>query len=447
VKTHSLSSLLGGLLALIAAVLLTSCGGGGASTNGSAGNIQILPAEATIYAGVPSTFQVLGDRAPYNISSSDATILPVPTQIGGNSFTVVPNNPGVIDTGLGPTDLPVRTVTVTARGSIGQSITATIKVAQNFLTGYGVTFEQQGCPNATPQGGAAPTGNVACSGGDTAAIFAATTDATRRGDAAFNVSIIYGNASLRNPANGESGQTVHAVSDHTGTVTVLVHVNPNTPTQLGVIRIQEASTGVYADHVFIIAGNANATTLTVVPAQFTFTGPDKATCGTGTGTFEVFDGVPPYTAISSIPTLATASPATSNSQPGVFNINAGNPSVCGDADIIVSDSVGAHADVKVTTAFGTAAPAVPVQPLTVSPNTVTIDCGQSASASIAGGATTTYSASSPNPNVTPTISGNTITVTRAGATPALGANVATNVTITDGTSFITLKVNAPSSCS
>jgi hypothetical protein len=446
VKTHSLSSLLGGLIALVAAVLLTSCGGGGASSNGTGGAVQVIPSTATIYAGVPTTFQILGDRPPYRLASSESTILPVPTQVGGNSFTLVPNNPGVIDTGLQDTDLPVRTVTLTVVGVNGSAGLATLKVAQNFLTGYGVSFVAQACP--TTSTGTPATGNFACSGGDTAAIFSATTDATRRGDALFNVSVIYGNASLRNPANGQSGQTVQATSDHSGVVTVIVHVPDGTPTQLGVIRIQEANTGVYTDHVFTIAGNTTATALTAEPSAFTFTGVDSATCGTGSGTFEVFDGVPPYTAISSIPGQVTVTPNSSSSQPGVFTVNAVNAVSCGATTIVVSDSLGSHTEVQVTTAQGSAAPPVVPTPLVVSPNAVTVDCGQSASASIAGGASTTYSASSPSPDIGVAVLASTVTVTRTGTLPAIDATPkVTNVTITDGSTFATLKVTAPTTCS
>jgi hypothetical protein len=241
---------------------------------------------------------------------------------------------------------------------------------------------------------------------------------------------------------------VHAVSDHNGVVTVLVHVNPNTPTQLGVIRIQEATTGVYSDSVFVIAGNANATTLTALPTQFTFTGPNKDTCGTGTGTFEVFDGTPPYTAISSIGSLVTVSPTASNTQPGVFNVNANNPSICGDADVIVTDSVGAHADVKVTTVVGSAAAPVVPTAILISPATITLSCGQSGSASVAGGAGT-YSAASPIPNVTVTLTGNTITATRVSPDPPPGTDApsaTTNITVTDGATFTTWKVTSPTDC-
>ncbi|HET7547977.1 MAG TPA: hypothetical protein VFJ86_09415, partial [Usitatibacter sp.] len=174
-KLPSLRSLAGGFLALLSSLLLTSCGGGGAAGNPTApgGAVQINPATATIYAGVPFPFTIVGGRRPYQLTSSEPNVLPVPSSVDGNSFTLLGNNPGVIDAGLQPGDLPVRTVNLTARSGDGQTVTVPVKVAQNFLTGYGAVFSPSACPSDT-SGVAAPEGNVACGGGETAVRFAAT---------------------------------------------------------------------------------------------------------------------------------------------------------------------------------------------------------------------------------------------------------------------------------
>src|SRR5437868_12578117 len=156
-------SLLGVALALCASVFLTSCGGGGASTDAAVqgGTLQIQPASGTIYAGVPTTFSVTGGRTPYTMSSSDATLIPVPNPLNGHSFEVDPPNPSVIDTGLPPNALPIRTVNITARDATGQTASAAIQVARNFLTGYGFSFTGTSCTTPPPSSGggsgAAPT--------------------------------------------------------------------------------------------------------------------------------------------------------------------------------------------------------------------------------------------------------------------------------------------------
>ena len=108
-------------LAVIATVLLTSCGGGGAKSNpNQGGTLALLPAAPTFYAGVAYTMTISGGKGPYALTSDQPQVMSVPATVDGNTFQVVPNNPGVIDTGLPPGSLPVRTVNVTVRDSAGQ---------------------------------------------------------------------------------------------------------------------------------------------------------------------------------------------------------------------------------------------------------------------------------------------------------------------------------------
>lgn len=452
VKLPSLSSLVGALFALLSALVLASCGGGGAAGNPTApgGTLQISPSTATMYAGVPMSFTIFGGRKPYQLTTNEPNVLPVPSTVDGNSFVLLGNNPGVIDAGLQPGDLPVRTVNLTARSGDGQTLTVPVKVAQNFLTGYGATFSPSACP--VPSGGTAPTGNVACGGGETAVRFAATTNGVLHGDEAFNLSIVRGNAILVDPSTGANGATITVRSDHSGEVTAIIRTSANQPTQLGVLRIQEVSTGVYTDTVFIITGNTSATTLTAIPSTFTFTGATTADCGVGSGTFLVFDGTPPYTAVSSNTSLVTVTPASSSSQPGRFQITAGNAFLCGNASIIVSDALGARTTVTVNTAVGSAAPPTPPTPIQISPSSITLSCSQTGSVSVAGGGSggsggsATFSASTTDPNLTATVTGATLSVTRAGpAGPGTGTTTST-VTVTDGSSFATLSVSSPTTC-
>jgi hypothetical protein len=455
VKLPSLNSLVSGLLAFASALILASCGGGGGAGNPTipGGALHIDPATATIYAGVPQPFTITGGRKPYALSTNEP-ILPVPSSINSNTVVLLGMNPGVIDAGLQPGELPVRTVNFTVRSGDGQTLTVPVKVAQNFLTGYGVSFSPSACPQDTS--GATPPTNgsaFACGGGETAIRFAATTNGALHGDELFNLYIMRGNAILVDPSTGANGNTISVRSDHTGEVLAIIRTSPNQPAQLGVLRIQEASTGVYTDTVFVISGNGTASTLTVLPDTFTFTGATTADCGTGSGTFQVFDGVPPYTAVSANPNLVGVTPSTSSSQPGTFRVNAANSGLCGDTSIIVTDSLGARATVTVTTEAGSEAPPTPPTPIVISPSSITLGCGQTGSVSIAGGGTgsgggaPTYSASTTDPNLSVTVTGATLSVTRTGVAPPTGANANTSVTVTDGSTFSTLTVTSPSSCS
>ena len=444
-KLPSLSSLAGGFLGLVSALLLASCGGGGASGNPSnpgGATLQVLPVETTIYAGVPATFQILGGKPPYLVTSSEATILPVPSTVNGSSFEVLPNNPGVVDTGLPAGALPIRTVTMAVSGS-GLTANATVHVAQNFLTGYGVSFSPSACPGPAAPPSSSTPGNFACSGGDTAVRFSAVTNGNLHGNEAFNLSILSGAAILVDPATGMNGSTITVTSDHTGTVNAIIRATPNQPTQLAVLRVQEASTGVYMDTVFTITGNATTSTLTAEPTSFTFTGATTAECGTGSGTVLVFDGVPPYTATSANPALASVTPSTSSAQPGTFTISAGNPGICGNTTIILTDSLGARTTVTVTTAAGSVAPVVPIQ---LVPNPVTVGCAQSVSVAAIGGSGT-YSVTSTDPNILASVAGSIVTVSRAGpAGPGSGGTTNSTVNVTDGATVTPLIVTNPVTC-
>ena len=444
-------SLLGVALALGASVLLTSCGGGGASSDASVsgGSLQIQPATGTIYAGVPTTFQVTGGRTPYSMTSSDATLIPVPNPLNSHSFDVDPPNPSVIDTGLPPDALPIRTVTITARDATGQTASASIQVARNFLTGYGFTFVSTACATPPPGNGSTSNAVTPTAGCDTIVEISATTNGNLRANQTIRFDAVLGNFQLVDPNTGNASNSFTTATDHNGIATAIIRVPANAGSQVGVFRITDVATGVNTTNAFTILGNSNATSLTAIPSSFTFTGALTTECGTGTGDFFVFGGSPPYAAMSSDPNVAVR-PLNANSQPGSFEISAGNPGIClTNATIVVTDSVGAHTTVTVTTSPGSTAPPAPPPPaLTASPTSVTLACGQSGSVTVIGGGGT-YTASSTFADITTTVSGNTVTITRVPGTPEPpGGPFPTSqvVRITDGSKIVNVTANVPATC-
>src|SRR5687768_13506258 len=221
------------LLALGSAALVSSCGGGGNATNTNnpptGGLVDILPFDGTVFAGIPTTFHVVGGRPPYVVTSGEPSLLPFPGRISGNSFTVVPNNPGVIDADLQEGELPVRTVNMFVRDATGDQRVRPISVAQNFLTGYGIII--------TPPSTCIDTSQQACAGGDSAFFLQATFAGNLFGNQAFRIEVLRGNFSLRNPATGQVSNSITLNSDHTGTVTGIITVPPGVPTQLAVLRV------------------------------------------------------------------------------------------------------------------------------------------------------------------------------------------------------------------
>ena len=440
-KFHSLRSLLVLLLALVSAGLLSSCGGGGANGTGNpptGGLVRIVPEVGTIYAGIPFTFQMIGGRPPYTLSSSEPNLLPLPARVSGHSVTVVANNPGVIDADLKPEDLPVRTVTVSVRDATGDFRNSELQVAQNFLTGYGIVITPTTCV----------TGGQACAGGESAVRMQATFGGNLFGNQSFRFEVVRGNFSLRNPLTGQLAQAITLNSDHTGTITgPFIVVPPGVPTQLAVLRVIHVPTGVYADHIFTISQTAaTANQLTVIPDTFNFKGALKGQCGTGVADFFVFDGVPPYTAVSNN-TAIQVTPTVSNSQPGRFSVVANRQDACVNATIVVTDSLGARDTVTVTTVEGDATPPTPPEPpdLTVGPSSITLGCGQSGSVSVVGG-TGIYSVNSTNSNVTATVGGNTLTITRAGPVGPGAGTLTAGISVTDGSQIATVTVTAPATC-
>ena len=442
------------VLGFITAVLLSSCGGGGAAQTTTGGALQLLPATGSAYGGVPFTFQIVGGRPPYTLSSSEPGLMPMPSTVTGSSFTVLPANPGVVDAGLPPDSLPVRTVNVTARDSNGNSVAAVIKVGINFFTGYGISFSNSSCP---PSSSGATTAGLICAGGDSILHLNATFNGNLYGNRQYRFDVVQGNFTLVNPDTGVSGQSVGFTTDHVGNVTAIVRVPSGVNTQVGIIKVTDVATGTSTLESFTITGNTVGSngTLTTIPTSFTFTGPDTQTCGSGQGTFFVFDGNPPYTALSTSPGI-TVNYIDPYHTPGVFGVvvSPTGGSTGPSGSIVVTDANNNKAAITVTSAKGTTAPPATPTPLQVQPNAITLGCAQSGSVSVIGGGTgstsssssVTYSVSSANPNVTATVTGGTVTITRAGPAGAGTGSTTSNVVVTDGSQFQQIAVTAPTTC-
>lgn len=438
-------SLLGGLLAIATTVLLGSCGGGGGAADPlQGGQLSFLPGPAqgggaTYYAGIPVTMAIAGGRRPYALFSSEPGILAVPNQINNNTFTVVPNNPGVVDAGLNPDDLPRRTIILTARDANGLQTQIEVQVAINFLTGYGLSFTSN-CPSEG-EGGGAPV----CSGGESAVRFAAVFNGSIAGNRPFRLEILRGPASFVFPGTNNTGKTITTVSDHAGIVTAIMRIDPRVPTQTGVIRVIDVATGVYADHIFVVDGEPPTLgTITAIPDEFTFTGATDQECGTGSFDTFLYDAVGAITAAPSDPNLRVTRVGGSSEQPQRFTITAFNPAVClTNALVVFTDAVGGRTSVSVTTERGEPPPAL--DPLAVQPTTITLGCGISGSVTVVGG-TGRYTVNSTHPRVTAVAGGNTVTITRQTGDGATAYPTTASISVTDGRSIQTVTATVPGNC-
>ena len=430
-KFHSLSRY---LLALIAALLVASCGGGGsATTPASGGPLTVEPDGATLFAGVRATITVIGGRPPYTLTSTEPGLLPLPATLDGHSLDVIPNNPSVIDSGLQPEDLPVRTVIVTARSTDGASDSATIKIARNFLTGYGISFLSSTC-----------TGGGVCAGGETVIAFDSTFNGNLQPNRTYRVERVRGPFQFVDPINtNNQTDSILVTSDSSGRFTAVMRVASGVPTQVGILRVTDTVTGAQTLFNFTIVSTATGTKpLALFPATANFVGPNGNQCGSGTFDVLVFDGTPPYTAICPNPQLFVSN-IPSTTQPGRFTFTVGASSNCLTSEpCVIQDSAGTRATVLITTVKGTT---TPPPALVVSPTSMSLLCNQSGNATAVGG-NGSYSANSSHPRVTAIVSGNTITITRVNGDLAVVYPTSATVTVTDGASIQNITVTVPANC-
>jgi hypothetical protein len=450
VTFHALRSLQSKLfLAFVAAaaLLLGSCGGGGASVSPTTagGALQILPGSGSLYAGVPYTFNVVGGRAPYLITADEPTLLALNFTLTGNQFTVVPNNPGVIDIGLDPNAVPQRTVNIQVRDSSTLSITASYKVLQNFFTGYGQSFSSLCATTGT-------TAPQACSGLDSVVTFVPVSQGVLYGNRVFQFDKVRGDFQFVQEPITNTPQLldqIRTTTDQTGTARVRIRVVNNAPTQFASFKMTDIATGVTKDVVFTIVQQLPTGTITVLPGgTITFTG-TNGQCGYGSSDQLIYDGAPPYVltppAASSISvTPTTVNPLTSGSNKFTVSIPPGLPvNNCPSGTIVINDSQGRRATITVSSVTGGTAPPIAVAPL---PITILSCTSNSATAAVIGGAGPLQVISS-HPRVFAAITGNILSVTRAGSGDGATIYPPTGtLVITDGTTLFNATVNVPANC-
>jgi hypothetical protein len=387
------------------------------------------------------TITVSGGRAPYSLTSSETALLPVPSVLNGHTFQVVPNNPSVVDAGLPPGSLPVRTVVITARDSLGTEAISTNKVGLNFLTGYKIFFGASTCPAGVP-----------CRGGETTIFFDSTTNGNLISQKRFHIERIRGPFKFVYPLNSNTLVDVLDIdSDHEGKFVTVIRADPGVVSEVSIIRVTDVASGVTTDFVFVISSLTASGTLTLLPPTLSFAGSIPQNCGSGSADVLVMDGRPPYTALSSNVNV-TVTPVSPNTNPGRFKVSvaAAPPPCMTGPQVLFQDSGGGRASLTITTTPGPTPPAPP--PMAVAPTTMTLTCGASGSATVVGGSGS-YSASSSHPRVTALVSGSTVTITRLGTSVGVpgsevGAPYPTtaSVTITDGATIQTVLVTVPASC-
>lgn len=432
-------------LVAAAAFLLASCGGGGASSSPTGvGNLQLLPGTGSIYAGVPYTFNIAGGRAPYLVTSSEPTLVELNFTTSSNQFTFVARNPGVVDTGLDPDEVPRRTVNIQVRDSNGASISNEYSVLQNFFTGYS-TFYSSTC--ASTGTGPAPE---ACSGTDTIVSFVPVSQGTLYGNREFQLDRVRGDYSFVPEPPGDTPQLVNQIrvrTDHTGRANARLRVAINAPTQIASYRLTDIATGVTTNLLFMIVQQAPIGLITVLPGgAVTFTGPNAGTCGFGSSDQFVFDGTPPYTLTPPANVQVSPISLTANGSRFTITVGQGFPvTACPSGSVIIQDAQGRIASVTVASVPGTTSIPITVSPLPLPALTCTVNTTQAA---VVGGNGPLQVVSN-HPRVFATISGNVLSVLRAANGD--GATIyptTASLAITDGTTLnaTAITITVPANC-
>ncbi len=436
-----LQSALSAVALATAALVLSSCGGGGASSSpGSVGNLQLLPGTSSLYAGVPYTFNIVGGRAPYLVTSSEPTLVELGFTTSSNTFQVLPRNPGVVDVGLDPNEVPRRTVNIEVRDSNGAAISNAYNVLQNFFTGYQESYTST-C--SAPSSGAAPQ---ACSGTDSLINLFPISNGTLYGNRELQFTKVRGDFQfvVEDPnATPQLVDQIRRTTDHLGGIRQRLRVTNAAPTQLATYQITDIVSGASTMAVFLIVQQAPVDTITVVPSTLTFAGALNTQCGTGSSDVFVFGGTPPYTI--NAPAGISVSPTTLSSSGSKFTVTAlsTSPPCQTGGSVVITDSKGAASAVDVTISAGSGTPPT----LTASPTTVAnLACGATAQVTLIGGAGG-LSTTSSHPRIFATPSAGTLTITRQNGDGVTVYPTSGTITVTDGTTIVTVTITAtPANC-
>jgi hypothetical protein len=425
------------------ALFLQACGGGGTSDNTGlqVGALAIQPATGTLYAGVPFDITIAGGVRPYNITSNEQTVFPVNLQLNANNFTVVPNNPGVVDPQTDPNVVPSRSVTMTVRDNAGATATATYNVLQNFMTGYSISLN-----SISTCGSTSATATIsACAGFETRIDVRPTSAGLLRAQRQLRFSVLYGPLGYIQDNNTTVASTYLLTTDSSGVGTARLFPTAGSLTQYAAIRVTDVATSAYRDIVFTLL-SAPTGPLAAIPAALpNVVGANTTQCGFGNGSLVITGGTPPYTLTTTNASIIV-SPTTVTSTGGSTNVTYGGGVApnCASGQVVIRDSVGTIVSVDAPSSVGTTAPAVP---LSVSPTSFCFTAGgQTGTAQVLGGNSAKVINSSNSAIATPgaaTGTGNfALTITTPVASP-VGTAI---ITINDGAAAVTVNITRAAVC-
>ncbi|MCC7327002.1 MAG: hypothetical protein IT521_09395 [Burkholderiales bacterium] len=303
------------LLGFAGIVLLAGCGGGSGAPNNPyeppppiIPPLKLLPGNLSLYPGTPVTLTVYGGVAPYRAFSTDPTILPVAASVSGDTVVLSANN-------------------VTATTSVGitvQDAVGTVSLPVPVAVNPAPLLPSNITVTANPNPACASDGNNLCSG-STGTASVKVTGAGGAGIKGRSVKfdVVQGSFSIvsTNPAQ-PLVSTLTVVTDANGDAVVVLSVPANTPTQTGIVRATDVTSGNQVTGSFnILQMTINGAVLSILPTgNTTITGPDNQTCSSGVSvTNFIFGGTPPYQVGINFPGAATLSGVPVLTNGGAFS--------------------------------------------------------------------------------------------------------------------------------
>lgn len=361
------------------AVLVGSCGSGGVS-NDSDPEIPFLlsPATVTAYSGVPVTFTISGggNRGPYQVTSSNPSLLAAPSQpVSATQFTLTPSPvvaepPNTVQPGP-------NTVTLTIRDQAGKIATASAKVNPNFISSdITVTGTAPVIPGTVDQLAACREVGTVCAGQPGRVVVTISENGAPARGRVVRFDVVQG--SYRFPT--DIAQTLFATSitvtaDEQGRAQAILRADANASFQVATIRATDVSTGAFRTSSFIIRSGSQ---FSLVPSSVAIKGTTLGICPGSSLDFLIFGGTPPYTIRTSAPATHGVFPSTTAVEnPSRFNTTFPDLS-CGTAgyEVVytVTDASGLTIQATLKNEPGTGAPRPEIN--LSAPNGVTVRCGQ-----------------------------------------------------------------------
>jgi hypothetical protein len=284
--------------------------------------------------------------------STDSTVLPVASAVNGDTVVLLANpvaqetvvNIGVQDS-TGTIGLRDSVITVSPAPLLPNSVTVTAN------------------PNPACEG---TNGNLCSGGTGTASVKVTGPVGVGIKGRAVRFDVVQGAFSIvsTNPAQPQVS-TLTVVTDTNGDAIVVLAVPADTPTQTGIIRATDITTGNQITGAFeILQVTIGGAVLSVLPqGNTTITGPDNTRCSSGvTVTNYIFGGTPPYKVAVNFPQTVTLGGVPVLASGGAFTTTT-NGACFINLTYVITDATGrtipSGAYPTVTNQLGTTPPAPP----------------------------------------------------------------------------------------